>query len=51
MIRLSTSAGQSAVFGLSVESIRERLEIACKTASRSVSYLGSKGMIDLNTDK
>ena len=31
---------------MSVESVRECLEIACRTASRSVSYLGSKGMID-----
>ena len=31
---------------MSVESVRECLEIACQTASRSVSYLGSKGMID-----
>lgn len=30
---------------MSVESVRECLEIACKTASRSVSYLGSKGII------
>ena len=28
------------------DSVKECLEIACKTASRSVSYLGSKGMID-----
>ena len=31
---------------MSIESVRECLEIACQTASRSVSYLGSKGMID-----
>ena len=31
---------------MSVDSIRECLDIASKTASRSVSYLGSKGMID-----
>lgn len=31
---------------MTVEVIRECLEIACETASRSVSYLGSKGMID-----
>ena len=28
------------------DAVRECLEIACKTASHSVSYLGSKGMID-----
>jgi sugar/nucleoside kinase (ribokinase family) len=31
---------------MSVDSILECLDIASKTASRSVSYLGSKGMID-----
>ena len=31
---------------MTTERVREYLEIACKTASRSVSYLGSKGMID-----
>jgi sugar/nucleoside kinase (ribokinase family) len=31
---------------MTVNSVREYLELACKTASRSVSYLGSKGMID-----
>ncbi|MBR5511153.1 MAG: hypothetical protein IKU50_03005 [Bacteroidaceae bacterium] len=31
---------------MNVENIRECLQIACATASRSVSYLGSKGMID-----
>ena len=31
---------------MSVDSVRECLEIACATASRSVSYLGSKGMIE-----
>ncbi len=31
---------------MTVDSVRECLEIACQTASRSVSYLGSKGMID-----
>jgi sugar/nucleoside kinase (ribokinase family) len=31
---------------MTVDSVRECLEIACKTASRSVSYMGSKGMID-----
>ena len=31
---------------MTADNIRECLEIACKTASRSVSYLGSKGMID-----
>ena len=31
---------------MSIDSVRECLEIACETASRSVSYLGSKGMID-----
>lgn len=31
---------------MTVDSVRECLDIACQTASRSVSYLGSKGMID-----
>lgn len=31
---------------MTIESIRECLEVACKVASQSVSYLGSKGMID-----
>jgi sugar/nucleoside kinase (ribokinase family) len=31
---------------MTVNSVREYSELACKTASRSVSYLGSKGMID-----
>ena len=31
---------------MTAEAIRECLEIACETASCSVSYLGSKGMID-----
>lgn len=31
---------------MTVDSVRECLEIACKTASRSVSYMGSKGVID-----
>ena len=31
---------------MTVPSVSKCLEIACKTASRSVSYLGSKGMID-----
>ena len=31
---------------MTVNSVREYLELACKTASCSVSYLGSKGMID-----
>lgn len=31
---------------MTTDNIRECLERACKTASRSVSYLGSKGMID-----
>jgi sugar/nucleoside kinase (ribokinase family) len=31
---------------MTVNSVHEYLELACKTASRSVSYLGSKGMID-----
>ena len=31
---------------MSIESVRECLEIACQTASRSVAYFGSKGMID-----
>ena len=31
---------------MTTECVRECLEIACKTASRSVSYLGSKGMIE-----
>ena len=36
---------------MSVESVRECLKIACKTASHSVSYLGSKGMIDAENKK
>ncbi len=36
---------------MSIESVRECLKIACKTASRSVSYLGSKGMIDAENKK
>ncbi len=37
---------------MTVESVRGCLEIACRTASRSVSYMGSKGMIDSqNKDK
>lgn len=31
---------------MTIDSVRECLKIACRTASRSVSYLGSKGMID-----
>ena len=31
---------------MGIDSVRKCLEIACKTASCSVSYLGSKGMID-----
>ena len=31
---------------MTVDSVRECLEIACQTASHSISYLGSKGMID-----
>ena len=31
---------------MTINSVKECLQIACKTASRSVSYLGSKGMID-----
>ena len=31
---------------MSVDAVRQCLETACQTASRSVSYLGSKGMID-----
>ena len=31
---------------MTVQSVSKCLEIACKTASRSVSYLGSKGLID-----
>ena len=31
---------------MTVESVRECLEVACCTASRSVSYMGSKGMIE-----
>jgi sugar/nucleoside kinase (ribokinase family) len=31
---------------MTVNSVRECLELACQTASRSVSYMGSKGMID-----
>lgn len=34
---------------MSVDSVRECLEIACETASRSVLYLGSKGMIGART--
>jgi sugar/nucleoside kinase (ribokinase family) len=36
---------------MTTNSVRECLEIACKTASRSVSYLSSKGMIDVGKDK
>ena len=37
---------------MTVESVRGCLEIACRTALRSVSYMGSKGMIgSLNNDK
>lgn len=37
---------------MTAESVRSCLEIACRTASRSVSYMGSKGMIDSqNKDK
>ena len=37
---------------MTAESVRSCLEIACSTASRSVSYMGSKGMIDAqNKDK
>ena len=37
---------------MTVDTVRECLEIACRTASRSVSYMGSKGMIDSqNKDK
>jgi sugar/nucleoside kinase (ribokinase family) len=32
---------------MTLEAVRECLAIACETASRSVSYLGSKGMIDV----
>lgn len=31
---------------MTIESVRECLEVACKVASQSVSYLGCKGMID-----
>ena len=31
---------------MTIDSVKECLETACRTASRSVSYLGSKGMID-----
>lgn len=31
---------------MKIDSIQECLEISCKTASRSVSFMGSKGMID-----
>ena len=34
------------ILQMTTDSVRECLEIACTTASRSVSYLGSKGMID-----
>lgn len=37
---------------MTAETVRSCLEIACRTASRSVSYMGSKGMIgSLNNDK
>ena len=36
---------------MSIENIRECLEKACQTASRSVSYLGSKGMIEAEKSK
>lgn len=37
---------------MTAETVRSCLEIACRTASRSVSYMGSKGMIDSqNNDK
>ena len=32
---------------MTTDSVRECLEIACTTASRSVSHLGSKGLIDV----
>ena len=32
---------------MTAESVRSCLEIACRTASHSVSYMGSKGMIDV----
>ena len=34
---------------MKIDSIQECLEISCRTASRSVSYMGSKGMIDTET--
>ena len=34
------------ILQMTTDSVQECLEIACRTASRSVSYLGSKGMID-----
>ena len=36
---------------MGIDSVRKCLEIACKTASHSVSYLGSKGMIDAVKNK
>lgn len=37
---------------MTAETVRSCLEVACRTASRSVSYMGSKGMIgSLNNDK
>ena len=38
--------GILAVTQMTADSVKECLQIACKTASLSVSYLGSKGMID-----
>ena len=38
--------GILSILQMTVEAVRECLEIACETASRSVSYLTSKGMID-----
>lgn len=35
---------------MTTDSVKECLETACRTASRSVSYLGSKGMIDAETN-
>ena len=35
---------------MTIDSVKECLEAACRTASRSVSYLGSKGMIDAEND-
>lgn len=38
--------GMFSISQMAIDSVKECLEIACRTASRSVSYMGSKGMID-----